>query len=94
MKIVLDTNVLVSGLLTPFGSSGKILSMICSGELLMCLDARIFSEYQEVLHRPKFAFDGENVAVLLGFFRQQGYFVSGLPLKHRLPDPTTNPFWK
>ena len=33
MKIVLDTNVLVSGLLTPFGSSGEIVRMVFSNEL-------------------------------------------------------------
>jgi len=33
MKIVLDTNVLVSGLLTPFGPSGEIVRMVFSDEL-------------------------------------------------------------
>ena len=57
MRIVLDTNVLVSGLLTPFGSSGEIVRMVFSGELILCIDARILSEYKEVLNRPKFKFD-------------------------------------
>ncbi len=54
MKIVLDTNVLVSGLLTPFGPTGEIVRMVSAGELILAIDARILSEYQEVLHRPKF----------------------------------------
>ena len=45
MKIVLDTNVLVAGLLTPFGSSGEIVRMAFSGGHLLYIDARILSEY-------------------------------------------------
>ena len=55
MNIVLDTNVLVSGLLAPFGSSGEIIHMILAGKLVLSLDARILLEYQEVLHRLRSA---------------------------------------
>jgi putative PIN family toxin of toxin-antitoxin system len=56
MNIVLDTNVLVSGLLSPFGPCGRIVCMVSSGELTISLDARILAEYEEVLCRPKFKF--------------------------------------
>ena len=92
MKIVLDTNVLVSGLLTPFGPSGEIVRMVFSGELILCIDARILSEYKDVLHRPKFAFNDDHVNILLEFIRQYGQFISSLPLKNRLPDPDDEPF--
>lgn len=36
MKIVLDTNVLVSGLLQPFGPSGQIVRLVASGDLVPC----------------------------------------------------------
>ena len=35
MKVVLDTNVLVSGLLTPFGPSGEIVRMVAAGKLIL-----------------------------------------------------------
>jgi putative PIN family toxin of toxin-antitoxin system len=54
MNIVLDTNVLISGLLTPFGPSGEIVRMIFADELTLCIGARILSEYSEVIHRPIF----------------------------------------
>jgi len=92
MKIVLDTNVLVSGLLTPFGPSGEIVRMVSAGELILYLDARILSEYQEVLHRPKFKFDEDHISILLDFIKLYGQFVSSLPLKNRLPDPDDEPF--
>ena len=92
MKIVLDTNVLVSGLLTPFGPSGKIFRMVSAGELILNIDARILSEYQEVLHRPKFKFNKDHISILLDFIKLYGQFVSSLPLKNRLPDPDDEPF--
>jgi len=92
MKIVLDTNVLVSGLLTPFGSSGEIVRMVCSGELLLYIDARILSEYQDELHRPKFSFNKDHIGILLDFIKQYGQFISSSPLTNRLPDPDDEPF--
>jgi predicted nucleic acid-binding protein len=35
MKIVLDTNVLVAGLLSPFGPCGDIIRMVSSGYLTL-----------------------------------------------------------
>ncbi|MGD9070912.1 MAG: putative toxin-antitoxin system toxin component, PIN family, partial [Desulfobacterales bacterium] len=78
MKIVLDTNVLVSGLLAPFGPSGKIVRMVSAGELILYIDARILSEYQEVLHRPKFKFDKDHISILVDFIKRYGQFVSSL----------------
>ena len=92
MKIVLDTNVLVSGLLTPFGPSGEIVRMVSAGALILHIDARILSEYQEVLHRPKFKFNEDLISILLDFIKIYGQFVSSLPLKNRLPDPDDEPF--
>jgi len=92
MKIVLDTNVLVSGLLTPFGSSGEIVRMVFSGELLLYIDARILSEYQDVLHRQKFNFDKDHIGILLDFIKLYGQFISSSPLTNLLPDPDDEPF--
>ena len=72
MRIVLDTNVLVSGLLTPFGTSGDIVRMAFSGDLVLFLDARILSEYRDVLYRSKFGFNKEDVATLLEFIKLEG----------------------
>jgi uncharacterized protein len=92
MRIVLDTNVLVSGLLTPFGSSGEIIRMVFSSVLILCTDARILSEYREVLYRPKFQFDQDKVAILIDFITQYGQLISSLPLQTPLPDPDDEAF--
>lgn len=92
MRIALDTNVLVAGLLSPFGHPGEIVRMVSSGELTLCLDARILTEYDEVLRRPKFGFDGGDVATLLDFVRGRGTMVASAPLDLPLPDAGDRPF--
>jgi putative PIN family toxin of toxin-antitoxin system len=92
MKIVLDTNVLVSGLLQPFGPSGQIVRLVASGELVLCHDPRILAEYREVLLREKFRFDSERVDALLEEIRASGAPVAARPLAARLPDPDDEPF--
>lgn len=92
MRIVLDTNVLVTGLLSPFGPPGEIVRMVSSAELTLGFDARILSEYGEVLARPRFGFDEDAVAALLDFIACRGHTVASSPLVERLPDPDDEPF--
>ena len=92
MKVVVDTNVLVAGLLSPFGPPGEIVRMIASGTLSVCFDDRILSESSEVLARPKFQFSSEQIQTLLEQMRAEGLSVAGDPLPARLPDPSDEPF--
>ena len=86
MRIVLDTNVLVSGLLSPFGACGDIVRMLTSGDIKLCVDARILSEYREVLKRPKFAMDIQMVETLLDFIDCISEVHDSRPLSVALPD--------
>lgn len=92
MRVVLDTNVIVSGLLHSFGSSGEIVRMVASGDLQLCYDMRLLSEYKEVLLRPKFSFDAVDVHDLLAQIEFCGFIVTATPLAKRLPDPDDEPF--
>ncbi len=92
MNIVLDTNVLVAGLLSPFGPCGQIVRMVSSGELTLSFDARILAEYEEVLARPKFKFQKEKVAAFLDHIQHQGYMAASSPLSRSLPDADDDPF--
>lgn len=92
MKIVLDTNVLVSGLLSPFNPPGKIVRMTSAGILELCYDARILTEYREVLERPKFSFSKDEINALVDQIEARGHQVVSKPLKVPLPDPTDEPF--
>jgi uncharacterized protein len=92
MDIVIDTNVLVAGLLSPFGACGEIVRMVSVGELTLSFDARILSEYNDILRRPKFGFEEDKVAAFLGYIVYRGRAVAPSPLTHSLPDPDDEPF--
>jgi len=94
MKIVLDTNVLVAGLLSPFGPCGEIVRMVSSGEVMLCFNALILTEYNEVLYRPKFGFDRDRVAALIDHIEHRGHTVASSPLSHSLPDSDDEAFLK
>lgn len=92
MKVVLDTNVLVSGLLTPFGTCGKIVRMLTEGAFVLCVDARILLEYEDVLRRPTFAIDERAVEVLMEYVRSSAESYGCAPLASPLPDDDDSPF--
>lgn len=54
LTIVLDTNVLVSSLLSSRGAPSKILDLILGEQVVVAYDNRILGEYEEVLSRPEF----------------------------------------
>ncbi len=92
MKIVLDTNVIVSGLLSPYNAPGEIVRMVSSGILKLCYDARILSEYQSVLLRPKFKFDSEHIDALIDQIKACGCITASEPIPKKLPDTDDEAF--
>jgi uncharacterized protein len=92
VRVVLDTNVLVSGLLAPFGPPGVIVRMVVSGALTLCVDARVLSEYRDVLRRPRFEFDGDAVAALMDYIEATSDAAAAVPLAKRLPDTDDEAF--
>lgn len=92
MRVVIDTNVIVSGLLSPYGAPGQIVRMLVSGELEICYDARIITEYREVLNRPKFSFERAYLGPFTEYIECFGIPISAKPLLKRLRDPYDEPF--
>ena len=87
MLIVLDTNVLVSGLSNSHWAPGRILDLIIAGELTLAYDDRVMSEYAEVLKRPKFGFAEGRVQAVLDFLQLAGDHVYSPPLQvGKVPD--------
>jgi putative PIN family toxin of toxin-antitoxin system len=86
MTIVVDTNVWVSGLLTPRGAPGRIVDLILAGHVTLVVDDRILAEYRDVLRRGRFGFDAKDVEALLAFIDATAVYVHATPLTHRLSD--------
>lgn len=92
--IVLDTNVLGSGMINAFGPPGRIVDRLREGELQLVVDDRILAEYTSVLMRPKFSryFKPSEARDVLIFLEHNGCYV--VPTAHvpALPDPDDIPF--
>lgn len=74
IRAVIDTNVLVSGLLSPAGNEALILLAVHQGLVHPCFSEEILGEYAAVLARPKFAFPPDEIAAVLDMFRSRGEF--------------------
>jgi predicted nucleic acid-binding protein len=92
MRLVVDTNVLVAGILSASGPPGWIAEALLSGEIEPVLDARIRAEYEDVLGRPELSLDPERVAAVLDVIDNFGLEVVAPPWPEPLPDPDDAPF--
>lgn len=74
---VIDTNVLVSALLSKEESAAtvEIFKKIINNQIVPLFSKEIMDEYREVLHRPKFGFDGELVLGLLSAIADRGILI-------------------
>lgn len=86
MRIVLDTNVLVSGLLSPAGPPGRILDLVTAQHVAVLFDDRIIAEYHDVLARPRLRIQPAEADALLAVIQQAGIPVVARPLDVVLPD--------
>lgn len=92
MRIVLDTNVLVSALLTHAGKPWRILALVFAGGLTVLYDDRILSEYGEVLGRKNFHFDASEVQSVLNYIERAGERVVAEHAQVVMRDPSDIPF--
>ena len=82
MRLVIDTNVLVSALLNPHGAPARVLDLVLAGSIQVLWDDRLMAEYADVLARPKFAFGSPDVRALLDYLRLCGNQVQAGPLRN------------
>ena len=92
MNVVLDTNVIVSGIIKPDGSPAKLLNMVINGTLTINADTRILSEYGRVLNSPKFSFPKTLITHLLHYISSESKLVIPDPFLFPVKDPSDLPF--
>jgi putative PIN family toxin of toxin-antitoxin system len=76
IRVVLDTNILISALLTPQGAPAQVL-LLCLNDpaVQLCLSARIYAEYEEVMRRPKFKRAEQEIDFILNALRRTGTWI-------------------
>ena len=93
MDIVIDTNVIVSGVINPDGFPAKILNMVINGKLTINADSRIIDEYNRVLRSRKFSFPEIYILPLLNYISSESKPVlPDNPYLLSLKDPSGRPF--
>ena len=80
MRVVLDTNVLVSGLINPEGIPAQIVNLLLNGRITVLYDSRILQEYTEVLKRKKLDFDEGLINPLIDYLKNEGEYVVAEPI--------------
>ena len=91
---VFDTNVLVSGILSPHGPPGRIVDWIQNGSVRAVMDERCWAEYDEVLKRPEPGLPPREVDIFLSRLRKSARRVEVGPPETviGLPDRDDAPF--
>lgn len=55
IRVVLDTNILISALLQPQGLPARTFVLVLAGTTTqLCVSGDVYAEYEEVIRRPKF----------------------------------------
>lgn len=93
---VIDTNVLVSALLSSHDDAAtvQVVKKLFAGEVIPLYSEEILNEYNEVLRRAKFHFSESTVRTLIQVIEKYGEFVSPSPAGELLPDVKDLPFYE
>ena len=93
---VVDTNVLVSALLSSKSDTATVLvfNKIILGDVIPLYSNKTMKEYREVLARRKFKFDVEVVDYVLSAIENFGILVEPSPTGVMLPDMKDVPFYE
>ncbi|MGA3027167.1 MAG: putative toxin-antitoxin system toxin component, PIN family [Bryobacteraceae bacterium] len=75
IRIVLDTNIVVSSLLQPLGPPARIFAFALGGLIQPCISGDIYAEYEEVIARPRFGLDPDTMAATLRAVREKSLWV-------------------
>lgn len=93
-RAVVDTNVLVSALLSPDGNPAVVAEAVRTLRLTPIVSRAILAEYETVLRKPRFRFPVVIVDELLASLRDLAVCVEpdSVPRHPGLPDPSDWPF--
>jgi putative PIN family toxin of toxin-antitoxin system len=81
IRVVIDTNVLVSALLTSGGLPEAVIDLAISGEVQWFASESVLAEYEDVLKRPRLAIDSGKAADAMN--QNPDNCLRGLPVNTR-----------
>jgi len=86
VRLVIDTNVVVSAFINPGGKPSQIMNIVLSRRAELYYNSAILSEYESVMLRPKFSgkIDSGNIQRFISLLRSIGTSYCPLPDTTRL----------
>lgn len=93
MTVVIDTNIIISALLSPDSTAFHFLSDVLDGKHVVYISEEIYKEYTEVLHRKKFGFDETTIAFLLAWFEENAVWIEPRRSLFPIPDEKDRIFY-
>jgi len=95
MKVVLDTNIIVSAFLSPEGKPSTILQLALHGEIDIYYSSAILAEYEQVLVRSKFAgkIHQPKIRRFFELLREFGFSIVAAPGQIELHDESDRKFY-
>ena len=93
LRVVLDTNVLVSALMTPSGNPARIYKMFFTGDLGLVYNESILSEYDDVLHRPYLRILDEDADKVINAIKLHGEHVESTTSTFPMTDEDDRVFY-
>ena len=93
---VIDTNVLVSALIThnPESATAKVVRLLLDNGFVPMYDADIIAEYEDVLHRSKFPILPEVADALISYIVEHGIEASRINYAESMPDEDDRVFYE
>lgn len=93
---VIDTNVLVSALLTHNKQSStiQVMEAMFANKIIPLYNEDIISEYEDVLHRAKFSFSEAAIGHYLETMKQAGIHSQRIASSEYFPDPKDVVFYE
>jgi putative PIN family toxin of toxin-antitoxin system len=92
-RAVLDTNILVSAMLSPFGNPAKVYRLFLTGMLALVFSENVFAEYEDVLFRPRLHIDVNDAETVLAAIRRYGETVLPVPSTGAMIDENDRVFY-
>ena len=93
---VIDTNVIVSALLThnPYTATAKVLDYMIGGKIRPIYSEDIIIEYKNVLYRAKFHFTESQIEPVMELIQKHGIHADRIPYDGTMPDEKDRPFYE
>jgi uncharacterized protein len=92
IRVVLDTNIIVSALLQPLGPPAQVFMLALGGSIQLCVSGSVYAEYEEVISRPRLQRCEDIVASALHAIREQGLWVRPTDQVRGCSDPDDDIF--